>query len=199
MKLLCLKDEKEMNPMLEKGHLIQKKLNSESEEVQLEGTIQAEEKRFVTIKEVVTLLNENERIEHVAQKLEMRANVLAAKLANAAVRMDDEGKWAYYGESENESLARNIYSRIYVKPYDQKFVQSSDDAKNDNENEMVTDLDYELYKDSLNVKTTVDKKSVLFEEGLYEELKELSQRKSIKISNLINTLIKKGLDYYQLK
>lgn len=45
---------------------------------------------------------------------------------------------------------------------------------------MVADLDYELYKESLNVKTTVDKKSVLFEEGLYEELIELSQKNQLK-------------------
>lgn len=84
-----------MDPMLEKEHLIQKKLNSKSEEIQLEGTIQAEEKQIVTIKEVVSLLNENENenetIEHVSQKLKLRVNVLAAKLAKAAVRVNEEG------------------------------------------------------------------------------------------------------------
>ncbi|RDV35227.1 hypothetical protein [Lysinibacillus capsici] len=185
--------------MLKKEHFIQNKLNSNSEETQLEDTFQAEEKQVVTIREVVSLLNENETIEHVAQKLEMRTNVLASKLANAAVKLNEESKWVYLGENENESLARNIYKKIYVKPYDQKYVQSSENVENDRENEKVADLDYELYKDSLNVKATVDKKSVLFEEKLYEELKELSQKKSIKVSNLINTLIKKGLNYYDLR
>ncbi len=184
--------------MQESGHSNQKKTNNRLEGKQNQGTNQAETKREVSIKEVVTLLNENSSIEDIAQKLGLRVNVLEAKLANAAIILNDEGQWRYIGSNKIESLSRNIYSKIYVKPFDKEFVKSQfENVKV--VKEPVTDLDYELYKNSLNIKNPIDKKSVLFEVGLYNELKEISQKKSIKISNLINTLIEKGLEYYELR
>lgn len=193
-----------MITMRENGHLNQEKLNNESEVMQNRKQVQSEllevkqEKNFMTIKEVVALLNDNETIESVAQKLQMRASVLEAKLANAAVVVNNDGEWRYGGDNEIDSLSRNIFSKIYVKSYDKKIVESSNGVTS-NADEVVTNLDYELYKNSLNIKYPIDKKSVLFEEGLYEELKELSKQKSIKMSNLINALIFKGLEYYHLK
>ncbi|MEK4131271.1 hypothetical protein NYE67_16635 [Solibacillus sp. FSL W8-0474] len=187
-----------MIAMLENGHLNQEKSNSQLEKNQNQGANQAEEKQFVTIKEVVTLLNEDISMEVVAQKLGLRVNVLEAKLAKAAVVSGEDGQWIYIGENKKESLARNIYKKIYVKSYDQKYVQIYDTIETV-ANEPVTNLDYELYKESLKVKNPIHKKSVLFEEGLYDDLKEVSQKKSIKISQLINVLIKKGLDYYESK
>lgn len=190
--------------MREKKHLNQGKLNDGSEVIQNQDLVQAElpevkqEKNFMTIKEVVALLNDNETIESISRKLEMRASVLEAKLANAAVVVNHDDEWRYDGENEIDSLSRNIFSKIYVKPYDKKIVESSNGVAS-NTDEIVTNLDYELYKNTINIKNPIDKKSVLFEEGLYEELKELSKQKSIKMSNLINTLIFKGLEYYHLK
>ena len=87
----------------ESRHFNQGKLNVESEVMQNQELVQAEllevrqEKNIMTIREVVVLLNENESIESVAQKLNMRANVLEAKLANAAVVVNHDGEWKYCG------------------------------------------------------------------------------------------------------
>lgn len=185
--------------MLDKEHLNQKNVVNQSVEVHLDGVKESEQGKVVTIKGVVTMLNNQQSIEQVAESLQMRVNVLTAKLANAAVRLNDEGKWVYVGENESDSLARNIYKKTYVKLYDRKYVSLNDELKDDESNVSEVDLDYELYKASLNVQSAVDKKSVLFEEGLYEELKKLSQMKKIKVSSLINVLIKKGLEHYRLK
>lgn len=188
-------------------HLNQKKLIDQSMFKQKQGIVQEEligvnpEKKFVTIKEVMALLNANETIESVAQKLEIRTDILETKLANAAIGLNGEGQWEYFGGNQNESLGRNVYSKIFVRPYDKEYIESIKELKSDSHtnhvNERIIDVDYELYRNSLNVKNATDKKSVLFEEGLYEELKLFSKNKSIKMSSLLNTLIKKGLEYYR--
>lgn len=183
--------------MLENEHLNREKSHNQLGENRNQDGKRAEVNPVITIKEVVTILNQDNSIEDVAQKLGLRVNVLEAKLANAAVVIGKEGQWVYLGENEKESLARNIYKKVYVKPYDRKYVQV--EAIEIEANKPVTNLDYELYKDSLNIKNPANKKSVLFEEGLYDELKGVSQKKSIKMSHLINVLINKGLEYYELK
>lgn len=193
--------------MQESVHLNQKKLIDQSMFKQKQGIVQEEligvnpEKKFVTIKEVMALLNANETIESVAQKLEIRTDILETKLANAAIGLNGEGQWEYFGGNQNESLGRNVYSKIFVRPYDKEYIESIKELKSDSHtnhvNERIIDVDYELYRNSLNVKNATDKKSVLFEEGLYEELKLFSKNKSIKMSSLLNTLIKKGLEYYR--
>ncbi|MBK3497175.1 hypothetical protein JFL43_20555 [Viridibacillus sp. YIM B01967] len=194
--------------MQESVHLNQEKLLDQSEMMQGQGSVQEEvaegnsKKKFVTIKEVMALLNANETIESVKQKLQIRTDILEAKLANSAVGLNNEGQWEYFGGNQNESLGRNVYSKIFVRPYDKEYIESIKELKSDSRtshvNETLIDVDYELYRNSLKVKNATDKKSVLFEEGLYEELKLFSKNKSIKMSSLLNTLIKKGLEYYRL-
>lgn len=190
-----------MIAMLDNEHTNHKNVVNQSEEMQLDGVKKSDLKKIVTIKDVVSMLNGQQSVEQVAESLQMRVNVLTAKLSNAAVRLNEEGKWVYVGGNESESLARDIYKKTYVKSYDRKYVYVSlnDELKEDESNAEEIDLDYELYKASLNVQAAVDKKSVLFEEGLYEELKELSQKKKIKVSSLINVLIHQGLEHYRLK
>ena len=185
--------------MLNDEHLNQKKGENHSEETHQDVLNQSDEKKVVTIKDVVTLLNNQQSIKQVADQLQMRVNVLTAKLSNAAVKQNEEGKWIYVGENESESLARDIHKKTYVKAYDRAYVSLNEESENAESKNSKMDSDYELYKASLNVQAAVDKKSVLFEEGLYEELKELSKKKKIKVSSLINILIQKGLGQYKLK
>lgn len=182
--------------MLENEDFNQKKIDRNSEEVQNERIEEANSKRFLPLKEVVLLLNKMQSIEEVAIQLDLRVNVLRAKLKNAAIKNIDTGEWIYVGGNESKSLSRNVYSKIFAKPYDHVFNELDD---KDLEYEVANHLNYlELYKDSLLVKDPIDKKSILFEAGLYNELRLLSQNSSIKMNKLVNVLVKKGLEYYRI-
>lgn len=61
-----------------------------------------DEKKVVTLKEVLDALKAGTTLEEVARKLNQRVNVIETKLFNAAIVQDENGKWSYIGGNETE-------------------------------------------------------------------------------------------------
>ncbi|CAM5198696.1 hypothetical protein UACE39S_02885 [Ureibacillus acetophenoni] len=128
---------------------------------------------------------------------------LITKLKNAAVELDPVSKvWDYHGSNAEVSLNRDIKKTVKVKDVDRSYVDRhkqttkvKDIPKKD------FDFEYTLFKDYLdaNNKELNEKKTFTLNEAIYDTIKELSKKKSMKINVLINVLLAKGLRFYNIE
>ncbi|WP_342556958.1 hypothetical protein [Lysinibacillus sp. FSL P4-0201] len=155
------------------------------------------------ISKVMFEMNRGKSIENMAEELGMDVIKLNTKLKNAAVEFDEVKKiWDYYGSNAEESLNRDIKKTVKVKDVDRAFVdRHKQTTKVKDVPKKDFDFEYTLFKDYLdaNNKELNSKKTFTLNEEIYDTIKELSKKKSMKINVLINVLLAKGLGFYNIE
>lgn len=148
---------------------------------------------------VIDEINNGKPFSDMASELGMSEKLLKTKLKNAAVEFDAESKVLKYNGSNKEiSLGRDITKTVKLLSIDKPFVKKND--SNDKQSSKSLDSDYKLYMDYLGVdQEKIDtKKTISFTEHNYDTIKNISKKRSLKISVLIHVLLMKGLEYYNL-
>ncbi|MEO4054475.1 hypothetical protein [Solibacillus sp. CAU 1738] len=142
-----------------------------------------------TLSQVLEALNKGMVLSVCAKELDMKLSIFESKLSNAAIVKDlEKGIWVYECGNEEESLSRPIKNKIVKLKCDKP------DAV-----DVEKDMEYELYKDCQIFKWSdlTAKKSFHLEQELFDEIKQLSFDRSIKINVLVNNLLAKGLEHYE--
>lgn len=151
--------------------------------------------------EALEQLNSGKSLTEIASMAGISVKDLERKLANAAVEFDQgENEYKYKGIAPEESLNRELKSRIVVLSVDKPFIKKKSDnreTKSDVEN---IDIEYIMFKDYQKVDHSLltEKKTFFLTEEMYQTIKNLSVEKSYKINALINILLEKGLEYYNI-
>lgn len=155
------------------------------------------------ISKVLFELNHGKSLENIAEELEMDVIKLNTKLKNAAIEFDEVKKiWDYYGTDAEESLKRDIKKTVKVKDVDRAFVdRHKQTTKVKDVPKKDFDFEYTLFKDYLdaNNRELNSKKTFTLNKAIYDTIKELSKKKSMKINVLINVLLAKGLGFYNIE
>lgn len=158
------------------------------------------EEMRVTLLEAIDLLNKGKIITEVANQAGVRANVLRNKLMNAAIKYDEnERKWVYLGSDKEYSLSRKVKQRIVVYDVDEPYIESKVSNKNSDVTN-VHDIEYELYSEYMKVdhSSLKEKKTFFLTVEMYQTIKSISRNRSLKINGLIQILLARGLEYYNL-
>lgn len=153
------------------------------------------------IREVLSELNNGKSEEDIAKKLGMDLNVFNNKLKNAASEFDEVNKkWNYYGSDAEKSLNRDITKTIKVLGVDRAFVDRHKQTAAKVEDVLTKDFEYALFKDyiDMNNKKLPAKKTFTLTEEIYDTIKDVSKKKSMKINVLINLLLERGLQFYNI-
>ncbi|MDR4887530.1 hypothetical protein RGU12_08140 [Fredinandcohnia sp. QZ13] len=148
---------------------------------------------------VIEELNNGKPILELASELGISAKLLKTKLNNAAIEFDADTKvWKYIGPNKEISLNRDITKTIKLLAIDKPFVKRNE--INNKQSSPSCDSDYILYKDYLSgsQEKIETKKTIFFSEDIYDLIKSISKRKSLKISVLIHVLLTRGLEFYNL-
>lgn len=154
----------------------------------------------MTVIEVIEELNNGKPVLELASELNKSTKLLKTKLNNAAVEFEADTKvWKYIGPNKETSLNRDITKTIKLLAIDKPFVKRNE--LNNKQSRPSYDSDYTLYKNYLAVSQELieTKKTIFFSEDIYDLIKSISKRKSLKISVLIHVLLTKGLEFYSLK
>lgn len=153
------------------------------------------------ISEVLSELNSGKSEEDIAKELGMDLNVFNNKLKNAASKFDElNKKWNYYGADAEKSLNRDITKTIKVLGVDRAFVDRHKQSVAKVDDVLTKDFKYELFKDYINMnnKKMPAKKTFTLTTEIYDTIKDVSKKNSMKINVLINLLLEKGLQFYNI-
>lgn len=153
------------------------------------------------ISEVLSNLNNGKSEEDLAKELGMDLKMLKIKLKNAACEFDDVNKkWDYYGLDAEKSLKRDVTKTIKVLGVDRAFVDRHKQSETEVDNVLTKDFEYALFKDyiDMNNQELLEKKTFTLTEEIYDTIKDVSKRNSMKINVLINLLLERGLDFYNI-
>ncbi|MDL0421358.1 hypothetical protein QPM05_14820 [Caldibacillus thermoamylovorans] len=151
--------------------------------------------------EVLDELNNGKSLAEVASMAEVNEKDLERKLVNAAIEFDQkENEYKYKGIAPEESLNRDVKSRIVVLLVDKPFVKRIQENRTPINGDKTIDMEYRMYKDYVKVDHSKlkEKKTFFLTEEMYNTIKHLSVEKSFKINALINVLLEKGLKYYNV-
>ena len=151
-----------------------------------------------TLAEVLKALKDGMTIVEISKHLNMKATMIETKLENAAIINDSKkGAWCYIGGNAEESLKRPIKGKVVRLKIDLPYLPIKEDVKVAKGNDEI-DWEYQLFEDCQTYKweDLKAKKSFNLNQELFNEIKQLSVEKSIKINVLINNLLKKGLAHY---
>lgn len=154
-----------------------------------------------TLAGVLEALNTGMTIGEIGLQLNMKVSMIETKLANAAIINETgQGIWLYIGGNADESLKRPIKSKIVKLKIDLPYLSIKDTNEAANNVEVI-DWEYQLFKDCQTFKwqDLSAKKSFHLNQDLFDEIKQLSLDKSIKINILVNNLLKKGLEHYNTR
>ncbi|MEJ9280654.1 hypothetical protein [Ureibacillus thermosphaericus] len=155
----------------------------------------------MTLMEVLEQLNNGKTKAEVASMAGISVKDLERKLANAAIEFDqEENEYQYKGTASEDSLSRDIRSRIVVLSVDKPFVKKKQENRTQIKSEETFDMEYKLFKDYLQVDHSElnEKKTFFLTEEIYNTIKHLSAEKSFKMNGLVNVLLQKGLEYYKV-
>lgn len=155
----------------------------------------------MTLMEVLEQLNNGKTKAEVASIAGISVKDLERKLANAAIEFDqEENEYQYKGTASEDSLSRDIRSRIVVLSVDKPFVKKKQENRTPINVEENFDLEYKMFKDYLKVDHSLlkEKKTFFLTEEMYNTIKNLSVEKSFKINALVNVLLERGLEYYKV-
>lgn len=151
--------------------------------------------------EALEQLNNGKSLAEVATMAGINEKDLERKLANAAIEFDQEkNEYKYKGIAPEESLSRDVKSRIVVLLVDKPFVKKKQENRTQINVEENFDLEYKMFKDYLKVDHSLlkEKKTFFLTEEMYNTIKNLSVEKSFKINALVNVLLERGLEYYKV-
>ncbi|MBD8070010.1 hypothetical protein [Bacillus sp. PS06] len=153
------------------------------------------------IKDILFALNNGKSEGDLAKELGMSLTVFKNKLRNAAIELDDVNKkWNYYGSDEEKSLDRDITKTVKVLGVDRAFVDRHKQSVAKVDNAETKDSKYELFKDYINMNNQelLAKKTFTLTEEIYDTIKGVSKKNSMKINVLINLLLERGLHFYNV-
>jgi hypothetical protein len=151
--------------------------------------------------EALEQLNNGKSLAEVATMAGINEKDLERKLANAAIEFDqEENEYKYKGIAPEESLSRDVKSRIVILLVDKPFVKKKQENRTPINVEENFDLEYKMFKDYLKVDHSLlkEKKTFFLTEEMYNTIKNLSVEKSFKINALVNVLLERGLEYYKV-
>ena len=149
------------------------------------------------IQNVIEELNKGKSIAEMTSELKFqKESLLVEKLNRAAVYLNEEvGEWEYLGENAEKSLARDITKKIKCLTVDSPFVYVDEKLEEKTDDLFKIFQAYQAIKWS-NLNT---RKTIFFEEELYDFLREYSVENGFKLNALITVLIMKGLEEYHIK
>lgn len=154
-----------------------------------------------TLAEVLEALNDGMTISEISRYLKMKMSMIETKLINAGIINETEkGTWVYIGGNAEESLKRPIKGKVVRLKIDLPYLPIKETIETVKDVEGI-DWEYQLFKDCQIFKwqDLSAKKSFHLNQDLFNEIKQLSLDKSIKINVLVNNLLKKGLGHYYKK
>lgn len=152
------------------------------------------------LKDVLLALNNGKSEEDIAKGLGMDLKTFKTKIKNAAITFDENNKtWGYHGSDAEKSLSRDITNTIKVLGLDRAFVNRHEQS-GEIEDKQTKDFEYELFKDyiDMNSKELLAKKTFNLTEEIYDTIKHVSKKNSMKINVLINLLLERGLQFYNI-
>lgn len=153
------------------------------------------------IKDILFALNNGKSEEDLAKELGMNLTVFKNKLKNAAIEFEDvDKKWNYYGSDAEKSLDRDFTKTVKVLGVDRAFVDRHKQTVAKVDNAETKDSEYELFKDYIymNNQELLAKKTFTLTEEIYDTIKGVSKKNSMKINVLINVLLGQGLRFYNI-
>lgn len=153
------------------------------------------------LKDVLLALNNGKSEEDLAKELGMNLTVFKNKLKNAAIELDDVNKkWNYYGSDAEKSLDRDITKTVKVLGVDRAFVDRHKQTVAKVDNAVTKDSEYALFKEYIDMNNLelLAKKTFTLSEEIYDTIKGVSKKNSMKINVLINLLLERGLQFYNI-
>lgn len=155
----------------------------------------------MTLNEVIVRLNNGTTIGALARELGIRERDLERKIKNAAIVFDEDKKiWRYMGIAEVESLSRGVKGKIFALEIDRPFISPKEELQHPKPTLNNADYEYRMYKDYLNIdpELQTEKKTFFLSKRVYKTLKHESTRRSLKINVMLNLLLIKGLEHYNI-
>lgn len=151
----------------------------------------------MTFEDVLEQLNNGKPMDEVAVNTGLSVRDLERKLVNAAIEFDEEKNlYEYKGIAPEQSLIRDVKSRIVVLQVDKPYVKKDVDNRQNKVDIKNIDMEYILFKDYHKVDKSLltEKKTFFLTEEMYNNIKKLSVEKSFRINALVNVLLAKGLE-----
>ncbi|MFK5710156.1 hypothetical protein [Lysinibacillus boronitolerans] len=157
----------------------------------------------MTFQEVIDRLNNGTNLLDLAKELNIERRSLENKLATRAIVYVKENEiWEYKGNNPTISLQTAVTSRTVTLDCDKAFVDSLkvDTPLKSKPKEHNVNMEYQLFLDYKSVsQLKLDiKKTILVNKLQFTSLKQYSELNGLKLNQFIATLIKAGLDHYQI-